>query len=161
MMYVDLTELDEVFRGRWLWSSRRPAPAWLRRADYLGDPRVSLERAVRDRVQQQTGERPDGPIRMLTHLRYFGYAFNPVTFYYCFDAADRHVVATVAEITNTPWNERYSYVLKADVPRPGAGAALSFRQEVPRVAIHGDGPRLRLVVQRPWRPAERSHDQPA
>ena len=32
-----------------------------------------------------TGRRPSGPIRVLTHLRYFGYIFNPVTFYYCFD----------------------------------------------------------------------------
>ena len=50
MMYVDLAELDEVFRGRWLWSARRPALAWLRRADFLGDPALSLDTAVRDRI---------------------------------------------------------------------------------------------------------------
>ncbi|HVN41947.1 MAG TPA: DUF1365 domain-containing protein, partial [Steroidobacteraceae bacterium] len=52
-----------------------------------------------------------GPIRMLTHLRYFGIGFNPVTFYYCFDDADTRVETVVAEITNTPWNERFAYVL--------------------------------------------------
>ena len=57
------------------------------------------------------GTRPMGPIRMLTHLRYFGVGFNPVTFYYCFDAADTRVESIVAEITNTPWNERHAYVL--------------------------------------------------
>jgi uncharacterized protein len=113
MMYVDLAELDEVFRGRWLWSVRRPALAWLRRADYIGDPAVSIDSVVRDRIAERTGVRPTGPIRMLTHLRYFGVGFNPVTFYYCFDAADSRVEAIVAEITNTPWKERHAYVLTA------------------------------------------------
>ena len=116
MMYVDLAELDEIFRGRWLWSVRRPALAWLRRADYLGDPAVPLDTAVRDLVATQTGVRPTGPVRMLTHLRYFGVGFNPVTFYYCFDAADTRVESIVAEITNTPWNERHAYVLNDAEP---------------------------------------------
>jgi len=111
MMYVDLAELDQVFRGRWLWSARRPALAWLRRADYIGDAAQSIEAAVRDRIAARTGRQPAGPIRMLTHLRYFGIGFNPVTFYYCFDAADTRVESIVAEITNTPWNERHAYVL--------------------------------------------------
>lgn len=111
MMYVDLAELDQIFRGRWLWSARRPALAWLRRADYLGDPDLPIDTVVRERVAAQSGVRPAGPIRMLTHLRYYGVGFNPVTFYYCFDAADTRVESIVAEITNTPWNERHAYVL--------------------------------------------------
>jgi uncharacterized protein len=118
MMYVDLAEIDRIFRGRWLWSARRPALAWLRRADYLGDPAVSLDTAVRERIAAHTGVRPQGPIRMLTHLRYFGVGFNPVTFYYCFDAADTRVESIVAEITNTPWNERHAYVLTAPAAEP-------------------------------------------
>jgi DUF1365 family protein len=120
MMYIDLAELDEVFRGRWLWSVRGPALAWLRRADYIGDASRSIESVVRERVAAHTGVRPTGPIRMLTHLRYFGIGFNPVTFYYCFDAADTRVESIVAEITNTPWNQRHAYVLSgpADESRP-------------------------------------------
>jgi hypothetical protein len=72
---------------------------------------LPLDTAVRDHVAAETGVRPTGPIRMLTHLRYFGVGFNPVTFYYCFDAADTRVESIVAEITNTPWNERHAYVL--------------------------------------------------
>jgi DUF1365 family protein len=121
MMYVDLAELDQVFRNRWLWSVKRPSLAWLRRKDYLGDATVPLDQAVRDRVEIETGERPTGPIRMLTHLRYLGVGFNPVTFYYCFDGADTHVETVVAEITNTPWNERHEYVLSARAPSPLRG----------------------------------------
>jgi DUF1365 family protein len=111
MLYVDLAELDEIFRGRWLWSVRRPALAWLRRADCIGDPALPIDTVVRERIAERTGVRPTGPIRMLTHLRYFGIGFNPVTFYYCFDPAGTRVEAIVAEITNTPWNERHAYVL--------------------------------------------------
>lgn len=116
MMYLDLAELDDVFRGRWLWSTRRPAPARFRRADYLGDPAVPLDRAVRDLVLAETGIRVDGPVRMLTQLRYYGYVQNPVTFYYCHDRAER-LCAVVSEITNTPWGERHRYV---SVASPGA-----------------------------------------
>ncbi len=110
MMYLDLAEIDAVFRGRWLWSARGPNVAWFRRRDYLGGE-GDLDSAVRDRVEAQTGRRPAGPIRMLTHLRYFGCCFNPVTFYYCFDGTGEAAEAIVAEITNTPWKERHAYVL--------------------------------------------------
>ena len=111
LMYLDLSELDRVFAGRWLWSAGRRNVAEFRRSDYLGDPAVPLDQAVRDCVQQRTGQRPSGPIRLLTHLRYFGQCFNPVSFYYCY-AADGHTLETVvAEITNTPWKQRHSYVL--------------------------------------------------
>jgi len=112
--WLDLAELDDVFRGRWLWSTRRPALAWLRRDDYLGDPALPLDTAVRARVEAQTGRRPDGPIRLLTLLRTWGHCFNPVSFYYCFDRDDRRIETVVAEITNTPWAERHAYVLPAD-----------------------------------------------
>lgn len=116
-MYLDLSELDTVFASRWLWSTRRSALARFNRADHFGDCAVPLDHAVRDLVQTRTGLRPTGPIRLLTHLRYFGHCFNPVSFYYCFDSANTHVQTIVAEVTNTPWNERHCYVLsKPDTP---------------------------------------------
>ena len=113
MMYLDLDELPTVFARHWLWSTRRVAPAWFRRADYLGDPAVDLADAVRSEAARLTGVRPTGPIRMLTHLRYFGYVMNPVTFYYCFGPDGETVDVILAEITNTPWGERHTYALRA------------------------------------------------
>lgn len=110
-MYVDLDELDMIFQRRWLWSTKKPALAWLKRSDYLGDKDTSIKQSVCKCVESETGKRPQGPIRMLTHLRYFGYVFNPVTFYYCYDQSDNYVDTIVAEITNTPWGERHVYVL--------------------------------------------------
>jgi uncharacterized protein len=114
MAYLDLAELDRAFAGRWLWSARRPALARFAREDHLGDPRVPLDEAVRALVERETGRRPAGPIRLLTHLRYFGYVFNPVSFYYCFDREGARVVNVVAEVNNTPWGERCCYVLATD-----------------------------------------------
>lgn len=127
MTWLDLSELDDVFRGRWLWSTRHPSLAWLRRADYLGDPAVTLDQAVRDWVQRETGLRPNGPVRLLTHLRTFGHCFNPVSFYYCYDATGARVETIVAEITNTPWNERHAYVLPVPGNDGGTASPLRFR----------------------------------
>jgi len=113
MAYLDLDELPRLFDASLLWSSRRPAPAWFRRADYLGDPQTPLRDAVADVVAQSSGLVIDGPVRVLTHLRYLGHCFNPVSFYYCFDAAGEQVQAVVAHVTNTPWGERHAYVLAA------------------------------------------------
>ena len=87
-----------------------PALAWFRRADHLGDPRTPLARRSRELVAERTGRASTARSALLTHLRYFGHCFNPVSFYYCFDAAGEHVEAVVAHVTNTPWGERHAYV---------------------------------------------------
>ena len=111
MMYLDLDELPTVFDRRLFWSSRSPNVAWYRREDFMTPHDVSLKEAVLRTVEAKIGRRPDGPVRMLTHLRYFGWSFNPVTFYFCFEADGETLDTIVAEITNTPWKERFSYVL--------------------------------------------------
>jgi uncharacterized protein len=118
MAWVDLAELPGAFDRLPLWSARRAAPVRFDRRHYLGPADVPLDQAVRDLVEQRTGRRPAGAVRMLTHLQYYGLCFNPVTFYYCYGPAgtDRagEVESIVAEITNTPWDERHQYVLQVD-----------------------------------------------
>lgn len=121
-LYLDLAEIDRVFEHRWLWSTRRGHIAQFRRTDYLGPPQLSMAEAVRGCVETSTGLRPEGPIRLLTHLRYFGHIFNPVTFYYCFAPDGEQLQAIVAEITNTPWKERHAYVLPVSDGQPQGDA---------------------------------------
>jgi len=111
MMYLDLDELPGLFEKRWFWSASRPALARFRRSDHLGPSDRPLAEVVRDHVERETGKRPDGPIRLLTNLSYFGYCFNPVSFYYCFAADGQKVDYIVTEVNNTPWGERDTYVL--------------------------------------------------
>lgn len=127
MVYLDLAELDEAFRGRWLWSASRAALARFRREDHYGDPAEPLDASIRRLVEEKTGRRPAGPIRLLTHLAYYGWCFNPVSFYYCFDASGGRVETVVAEVANTPWLERHMYVLDRRECPPGA-ETLAFRR---------------------------------
>jgi len=111
MVYLDLAELPHVLDPLRGWSARRPALAWFKRSDHLGPSALPLDQVVRDRVADETGSRPAGPIRMLTNLRYFGHCFNPVTFFFCFDTAGESVEAVLAEVNNTPYGESHAYVL--------------------------------------------------
>lgn len=112
LLALDLDELPGLFRGRLLWSCERANVVSFRRADYLGPPELALKAAVLARVEAELGRRPRGPVTLLTQLRVLGYAFNPVSFYLCHDERGE-LDALVAEITNTPWGERFAYVLDA------------------------------------------------
>lgn len=113
MPLIDLDELPELFDGIPLWSARRAAPARFRRADYLGPLDTSLADAARERVAAELGSAPEGPVRLLANPRYWGIGMNPVAFYYLHGGGpDESVEAIVAEVTNTPWGSRRSYVLR-------------------------------------------------
>lgn len=126
MVYLDLNELDDVFSlSRW-WqktgitgkasaSNKRPwLPVQFRREDYFQRFDLPLDTAVREWVTAQGKARPQGPIRLLTNLRYFGFLINPLTCYYVFNKEDTRVEYVIAEVTNTPWKERQWYLLTCD-----------------------------------------------
>ena len=114
MMYLDLEELSQVMSlSRW-WSRETWGLAVFKRKDFIGDPDTPLDCTVRDLVASRLGCRPEGPIRVLANLRYFGYYTNPLTTYYCFDKSGTAVEFIVAEVTNTPWGERHAYVLRVN-----------------------------------------------
>lgn len=113
MPFIRLDELPELFDGMRLWSARRPALGWFRRADFLGDPTLDLTGEVRRRIFEETGERHTGPVYLLANLRYFGLQMNPLCCYYCYGDDGTTLEYLVAEVTNTPWNERHSYVMRA------------------------------------------------
>lgn len=112
MTYLDLDELPGSLDGLRGWSARHPAPAWFRRSDHLTPHDTPLADVARDRVAAHTGSRPEGPVRLLTNLRYFGHCFNPVSFYFCFGDGDRPE-AVLADVSNTPWGESHSYVIES------------------------------------------------
>ena len=151
MMYLDLAELPQVFGRSRLFSATRRAAARFCREDHLGAVEIPLDQAVRDLVEQHSGRRPTGPIRLLTQLRYFGYVFNPVSFFYCFDEDDTCVETIVAEVNNTPWGERHCYVLSSDeeTSRPG-GDGGRIRKYQPRKEMHVS-PFMPMDVDYDWR----------
>ena len=128
MLSLDLDELDQVFTRRWLWSVNRPNWASWRRNDHMGEPGQSLSDAVGDFVESQGGRRPTGSIRLLTQLRYLGFAMNPVSFYYCHDASGE-LQNIVAEVNNTPWGQQHAYLIGPEHFRPAQGTRQSLGKE--------------------------------
>ena len=110
MLYLDLDELPSLFANTRFWSYEKANVASFKRADYYGDPQKSLKDEIRRLVLSATGHYPRGPICLLTNMRYFGFCFNPVSFYYCFEADGTTLQAIVTHITNTPWGEDFAYV---------------------------------------------------
>ncbi|UQG54066.1 MULTISPECIES: DUF1365 domain-containing protein [unclassified Marinobacter] len=89
----------------------------LYRKDYFKPDHGRLGQALRDYVCEATGWTPDGKIELITHPRYFGYVFNPVSFYFCYTKGDNPATGAVprviiAQITNTPWHDRHAYCLE-------------------------------------------------
>ncbi|AKS42275.1 DUF1365 domain-containing protein [Wenzhouxiangella marina] len=119
---LDLDALEGLFQRSRLWSLRRFNLVSFRRSDYLGPPELGVSEAVRERVHTELGFRPTGQVFLLTHLRQWGFCFNPVSFYFCHHEGE--LAAIVAEVHNTPWNERRAYVLDA---RDQAGPDYRFR----------------------------------
>ena len=112
MPYLCLEELPELFQDKPFWSADGRAPAEFRRSDFLGNPEQPLSSEVRRRISEETGEVHSGPIYLLANLRYFGHVMNPIACYYCFNEDETRLEYVVAEVNNTPWDERHSYVLR-------------------------------------------------
>jgi DUF1365 family protein len=123
MVMLDLDEVDQIMAQHPLWSAHKPALARFKRSDYFSvdedSSEASLDTSAADLKQQiqaaflqQSGESIER-VCLLTNLRYFGYLINPVSFYYGY-RQDGSLAGVLAEITNTPWDERHHYTLTSE-----------------------------------------------
>jgi DUF1365 family protein len=113
MLYLDLDEQQLRLGLSPLLGATRLAPLSWRETDYLPAwtrRGIPLKDAVREVVAKALGQAPCGPIHLLTQPRSWGISFNPVSFYFCHDS-DGLLAAIVLEVRNTPWRERFHYVL--------------------------------------------------
>jgi DUF1365 family protein len=100
-----LVDLDPSEHRR-VW----PAAIRFRRDDYLPSASATVQGAVAEAVAGVGGS-VRGPVAMLGHVRTWGWLFNPLTLFYCFDPSGQHVEWAVLEVSNTPWHERHAYVV--------------------------------------------------
>ena len=131
MPHLFLDELPEVFKDRWLWSVNSANLSAFRREDYHNNGTSCLDKAVRGTMAEQIGRPIEGRISILTHLRTFGYCFNPISFYYAWDKEVNRPHAIMAEITNTPWGERYAKAFSWDDSdkKPNERSQHEFKKE--------------------------------
>lgn len=143
MVMFDIDELEHtVAQSRW-WSLERFNLISFCRRDYLGRHNGDLKTSVQEQIFKQHGERFDGKVYLLTQPRYLGFVFNPVSFYFCVDHQER-LTYVLADINNTPWNQRHCYALQAI---PGDDNRLEARFDK---AFH-ISPFMPMDIQYQWR----------
>jgi DUF1365 family protein len=121
MAFIKLSELPVLAdrlslfgTGPWHW-------ARFRRADYLGEPDTPLAESVKQQVAASTGVQRrelDGEVYFYGHLRYLGFYFSPLNLYFVEQRGKMRYM--LAEVSNTPWNERHYYAVDLDKMEPHA-----------------------------------------
>ncbi|PWJ24669.1 hypothetical protein ATK17_0768 [Branchiibius hedensis] len=95
-----------------------PLPRWLsafvgfRAGDHLGDPRATWRDNLITFAASQGVTIGDGPIQAMSGARTLGYAFDPITLYWCHDASGS-LTCVIAEVRNT-YRDRHVYLVRPD-----------------------------------------------
>ena len=111
---LDEEELTTLSHELKYFSAEGKARVRFKREDYLGDPSLSLRQAVLNRmIELNDGSPLSGDVFMLGQLRMWGWYFSPVNFYYLRNT-DGKFTHMLAEVSNTPWNERHHYLVNLD-----------------------------------------------
>jgi len=106
---LDLDELPELGRSVPLLGHNRSRPVAIRDRDYLERGAGTLPEKLA-RVLRRASVQDEFPrVTLLTSAGLLHQAFNPVSFYFCYDAAEALRIV-VAEVNNT-FGERHVYVL--------------------------------------------------
>jgi uncharacterized protein len=117
MVLVDIDRLAEAMAVSPFTSLNRPNWASFDDRDHLGDPGRPLRERVCESAARAGHRLPDGPVLLLTHLRYGGYAFNPISLYYCYDC-DGRLPLVMAEVHNTFGGRQIYWLPRGDRPGP-------------------------------------------
>ena len=117
---LDLEELTELEQRLRLFAVDRPNVVALRSRDHLGDPKRPVKENVLAYASEHGIDLEGGRILLLTNLSAFGYAFNPVSFYWCYRASGE-LACIVAEVSNT-FGEQLPYLLAPGNELAGDGS---------------------------------------
>lgn len=147
MPFVDVDAVEQITDNVPFWSKKRFAPARFIRSDFIGNRDISVSDAVKARIQESTDNSFVGKIFLLANWRYFGLQNNPIACYFCVGADSQKLDYIVAEVTNTPWGERHSYVLPVvDASDP---FQTEFAKELHVSPFHGMNQRYRWLSTTP------------
>ena len=119
MPLLDIDALGEAMSVSRLTRYNGRALASFDDRDHFGDPDEPLRARVERSAREHGVALPAGRIFLLTHLRYAGYVFNPISLFYCADA-DGDVRAVLAEVNNT-YGGRHLYWLERDAEHGARG----------------------------------------
>ena len=113
MVMLDIDRIAEAMAISWLTGCNRRRWAAFDDRDHLGDPRRPLRERVQTSAEGAGIDLPDGPIHLLTHLRYAGYVFNPISLFYCYDRRGQ-LRRVLADVRNTYGGRQQYWLTPAD-----------------------------------------------
>lgn len=154
MVWIDPDRPEELFDRHWLSSCRHPAPLRFRAGDY-GTNRSPIGAGAVRADLAAAGIPADGPVRMLTQPRRWGWLFNPITLYIAWSQTDPSPVGAIAEVTNTPWKERHRYAMGLEATGEGHRATFDKALHVSpfltvdhryELRVLADGPGLDIEI---------------
>ncbi|MGF1734528.1 DUF1365 domain-containing protein [Photobacterium satsumensis] len=128
-MFMPLINLDELgqlekcvfgFGQHWYHFARFKVSDYLRESEQvkaslggdINEQAEALKSAVLAKLHELTNEPVAGEVVMLCQLRYAGLYFSPLNMYYVFDEQGKWRWV-LAEVSNTPWNEKHYYAIPA------------------------------------------------
>jgi len=113
MLGFVLEELDHVTSEHLLLGTQWFNPLQFNEKDYLKSELGSLKQRIANKVKQLGGKWDEYKVFMLVQCRCLGVYFSPINFYYCIDV-EGQCSLVLAEVSNTPWNERHYYLVNVD-----------------------------------------------
>lgn len=114
MLGILLDELDKITEQYTLFGTQWFNPVRFNEKDYIKSEPGSLKLRIANKVKNLGGKWDGHKVLMVVQCRCLGLYFSPINFYYCFDKNDE-CLYMLAEVSNTPWNERHYYLV--NVPR--------------------------------------------
>jgi hypothetical protein len=111
MAFLDVDRIPELMKVSRFTSYNRFNSAAFYEADHFGDPTLTLRQRLSADAANHGIRLPEGPIFLLTHLRYLGYNFNPISIFYCYNREGR--IETMMAEVNSTFGERHNYWLSA------------------------------------------------
>lgn len=108
MLAIDVSDTENKSKSLGLLGFSWFYPLRFFEKDYLRGEPHSLRQRITNKVRLLNGYKDIEKIIMLVQVRCFGIYFSPANFYFCYDSAGK-CTQMLAEVSNTPWNERHYY----------------------------------------------------
>jgi len=110
MLALDVADAENSTSAKGIFGFRWYHPLRFNEKDYLRGEPFSLSQRIKNKVQKLNGHSKIERIVMLVQVRCFGLYFSPANFYFCYNENDE-CTQMLAEVSNTPWNERHYYLI--------------------------------------------------
>ncbi|MEL0629852.1 DUF1365 domain-containing protein [Psychromonas aquatilis] len=110
MLALDVAEVEKSQESQGVFGFSWYHPLRFVQKDYIKSEPKLLSQRIKDKVISLGGHADIERTLMLVQVRCFGLYFSPVNFYFCYDNAD-NCTQMLAEVSNTPWNERHYYLV--------------------------------------------------